>query len=284
MKIGLKHLQDFVVKKRDVLMPKVVVGKDQNSDNSSFIMLNYYRNPINHIFFNESLVVCSIFSFGVDAVWTQGVNADELFLRTCYLANLIKREEVLEKQISAARRDVFDETLQFMQTQRLMSVTKDGEGRSVVQPRSSGEAAMLLIGSICWPLIDTYYMVTLFALSLVKRKDVDDAKFSLDVQWVGETMYAEGKLNYFESCNQMTINGAKAQLLEMGVLKKKSIYINLAPEYRKGEGEKLLEKLIETIAQYRNLPLSLRKTIEEFSIDGNHRRKVFSDFPIMAKL
>ena len=73
--------------------------------------------------------------------------------------------------------------------------------------------------------------MALFALSLVKRKDVDETKFTSDVQWVAETMYAEGKLNYFESCNQMIINNAKAQLLEMGVLSKKSIYINLAQEY-----------------------------------------------------
>lgn len=46
----------------------------------------------------------------------------------------------------------------------------------------------------------------------------------------------------------MTINGAKSQLLEMGVLAKKSVYINLAPEYQQVEGEKRLEKLIESIS------------------------------------
>ena len=112
------------------------------------------------------------------------------------------------------------------------------------QPKSSGEATMLLIGSICWPLIDTYYIVALFALSLVKRRDVDDAKFSIDVQWVAETMYQDGKLSYFESCNQMTINGAKACLLDMKVLVKKAVYINLAPEYQTPEGEHRLEQVI----------------------------------------
>lgn len=90
---------------------------------------------------------------------------------------------------------------------------------------------MLLIGSICWPLIDTYYIVAFKALSLVKRKDVVESKFSLDVQWISETMFAEGKINYFESCNQMVINNAKSEMLAMGVLTKKSIFINLAPEY-----------------------------------------------------
>ena len=61
-------------------------------------------------------------------------------------------------------------------------------------------------------------------------------------------MHKKGKLNYFESCNQMVIDSAKAQLLEMRVLVKTSIYINLAPEYKNGAGEILLEKLIETIS------------------------------------
>ena len=192
-------------------MPKVGIGKDQNlTDYSSYIMLAYYRNPLIHHFFNESLIVCSMLSFGTDNVWKNGVNVDELFVRACYLANMLKREEVLEKRITPKTRDVFDEILEFMQSQRLMTLAKGQDGQMRLHPKSSGEATMLLIGSICWPLIDTYYIVALFALSLVKRKDVEDAKFSTDVQWVAETMFQDGKLNYFESCNQLIINGAKA--------------------------------------------------------------------------
>ena len=88
-------------------------------------MLNYYRNPINHVFFNESLIVCAMLSFGVDTVWKNGVNQDELFVRTCYLAELIKREEVLQKTITPKTRQVFDDTLNFMQSQRLLQLTKD---------------------------------------------------------------------------------------------------------------------------------------------------------------
>ena len=201
MKIGLKHLNDYIIKKRDILMPKVKYGDNQLVDYSSYTMLNYYRNPLNFVFFNESLVVCSLFSFGVDKVWKQGIAVEELFMRTCFLANIIKREEVLSKSISAKNRDAFDETIAFMVAQRLMVIKKDEAGVDRINLKSSGEASMLLIGSICWPLIDTYYIVTLFALSLVKRKDVNEAKFSLDVQWLAETMFQEGKINYFESCN-----------------------------------------------------------------------------------
>lgn len=37
----------------------------------------------------------------------------------------------------------------------------------------------------------------------------------------------------------------------MRVIEKKAIYINLAAEYQKAEGERRLEKLIEAISTYR---------------------------------
>ena len=173
-------------------------------------MLNYYRNLLNHFFFQESLIVCSLLSFGVDNVWKNGVNVDELFQRTCYLATLLKREEVLQEFITTNTREVFDKKLEFMQTQRLMALTKDAEGHMRAHPKSSGEATILLIGSILWPVVDTYYATAMYALSLVKRKDVEDVKFSRDVQWVAETMHQKGNINYFESCNQVVIDAAKA--------------------------------------------------------------------------
>ena len=97
------------------------------------------------------------------------------------MADLLKREEVLQEYITTKTREVFDEKLEFMQTQRLMALKKDAEGHLRAHPKSSGEATILLIGSILWPVIDTYYTVALYALSLVKRKDVEWTKFSRDV-------------------------------------------------------------------------------------------------------
>lgn len=50
-----------MVKKRDIYAPKVT---EQNNNN--YMMLAYYRNPLNQIFFNEGLVVVSMQSFGND--------------------------------------------------------------------------------------------------------------------------------------------------------------------------------------------------------------------------
>ena len=81
LKTGLKHLEDYIEKKRNIYTPKSVNGNYQN-----FMMLGYYRNVLNFVFFNEALIVCSIFSFGNENAWKNGADLDEVFKRTCYLS------------------------------------------------------------------------------------------------------------------------------------------------------------------------------------------------------
>lgn len=95
MAIGLKQLKDFISFERNVWVPKVF-----NGDYTNFTMLNYYRNPLNFIFFNEGLICVSIFSFGNDEAWNKGVSIDEVFKRTCFLADTLKREEQLRERIT----------------------------------------------------------------------------------------------------------------------------------------------------------------------------------------
>lgn len=85
-----------------------------------------------------------------------------------------------------------------MAGERLIVVDKEA---GTVRPRYSGEALLLMIGSICWPMVDSYYVVLLFALSLVKRSNALDANFGKDVQWLAETLFAQGKIRFFEACN-----------------------------------------------------------------------------------
>jgi len=76
----------------------------------------------------------------------------------------------------------------------MITIQTTTEGKQRVMPKSSGEATMLLIGSICWPMIDTYYIVLVFALQLCKKKDELEEKFVKDSQWIAETLFQEGKI------------------------------------------------------------------------------------------
>jgi hypothetical protein len=62
-------------------------------------MLGYYRNPLNHIFFNEGLIIASMYSYGQDAAWKEGVNAEEVYKKALFLGDLLFREEVVQQRI-----------------------------------------------------------------------------------------------------------------------------------------------------------------------------------------
>ena len=89
LKIGLQHLGDYLVKKRDNWSPKV-----DGKNNNNYVMLAYYRNPLNQIFFNEGVVIVTLQSFGQQSAWTEGVTANELFNRCIFLSRLLEKEEV----------------------------------------------------------------------------------------------------------------------------------------------------------------------------------------------
>lgn len=193
--IGLEHLSGYIELKRNFYRPKVSEGSYQN-----YIMLGYYRNPLNFVFFNESVIICALFSNGVEKAWTEGISLEEVFTRACFLANLLKREEVLKDKISKDNRGYFDNLIKFMQSQRIIEIT-DGSEDKKIKPMKSGEALQLLIGSICWPMVDSYYVTLVFALSLVKRKNVLDSEFTKDVQWIAESLFVRGELQHYEACN-----------------------------------------------------------------------------------
>jgi glycerol-3-phosphate O-acyltransferase len=64
VQIGLKHLNDYIIHKRNIYMPHVSEGNYQN-----YIMLGYYRNALNFVFFNEAMILCSLQSQGTDVAW-----------------------------------------------------------------------------------------------------------------------------------------------------------------------------------------------------------------------
>ena len=67
-------------------MPKIGIGENQNNDYSNIMLLGYYRNALNYVFFNESIIVCSLFSLGAEEIWQTGTSIDVLFERACYLS------------------------------------------------------------------------------------------------------------------------------------------------------------------------------------------------------
>lgn len=67
--------------------------------------------------------------------------------------------------------------------------------------RTSMEQLILFEASIVWPMVDSYYITLLFTVSLLKNKTVEASLINKRVQWLGESLFLDKTLSFFESCN-----------------------------------------------------------------------------------
>lgn len=65
LKIGLTHLKDYLSRRRDIYEPLI----KPKVDYKNILMLGYYRNPLNYVYFNEGVILVSVLSFGGDKAW-----------------------------------------------------------------------------------------------------------------------------------------------------------------------------------------------------------------------
>lgn len=106
---------DYLQKNRDVYSPLV-----SEKDNNNYMMLAYYRNPLNQIFFNEGIVIVALQSLGGEAAWKTGITMDELFKRCVFLSRLLDKEEVQKDKITEKNRDFFDHLIKLMIARRIL--------------------------------------------------------------------------------------------------------------------------------------------------------------------
>jgi hypothetical protein len=75
---------------------------------------------------------------------------------------------------------------------------------------------------------------------------------------------------------------ATARFIEMKVLVKQSVFLNLGEDYQEKNSKKL-HALLERIGAYRMRPTS-QSLLENLDPQTNVRRTIFNEFPFMAKL
>ena len=161
------------------------------------------------------------------------------------MSELLKREEVLKERISTSNRSFFNSVVNYMVERRVLQRSADGS----VSLKSSMETLIVFEASIIWPLVDSYYITLLYTLSLLKNKNVESKLINKRVQWLGESLFQDKTLFFFESCNQESIKNAVNTLLEMKVLQRNSVFLILHPDYQDNENK--LEGLLFKISSFR---------------------------------
>lgn len=188
-------------------------------------------------------------SFGTDQAWTGGISNDELFKRTCFLSNLLQKEEVQRFRITEKNRPYFDELIKVMLDRKIMLFLNEKLVLKV-----GAETFILFVSSLIWPMIDSYYATLLFTVSMAIGKEgssasVEASEIVKKIQWLSESLYEERVLRLFEACNIESIKNAVATFREMGIIESKSVFLLLADKYRHSEKE--LAMLLDEISRYR---------------------------------
>ena len=115
------------------------------------------------------------------------------------------------------------------------------DDQSKILLRTSGESQIVFIQSLVFPMIDSYYMTLVYILTFVKNKGIDIASFTKSIQWLGELLFQQGSIQFFESCNQESIKNALMTYIEQGILVKTGMYVELSDKLSENEIIDMLE-------------------------------------------
>lgn len=249
-------LKDTILYHKDMVEPNVANKQDKN-----FIQLAVYRNQLVHIFAREGVICVALMSLGSYALKT-GVERGQLIKEATGLNELLRAE--FFTQDDPDKTTTMHDTLEMMLKRGILmehSVTKKicvGEG-------SSAEYSVQFLSKLVWPFVEAYWLtcMALFSQQLTSKKEAIKESIAVQrIQWIGEKVYAQNKMQFFESIAIETIKNAATTLIQLGVLKrtKKAVpnpkknqnpvefYIELTEKYR-DQNEVL--KLVDNVAKFR---------------------------------
>lgn len=131
-------------------------------------------------------------------------------------------------------------------------------------------------------MIDTYYVVLVYILTFIKNKGIDIKSYYKNCQWLSELLFKQGSIQYFESCNQQSIQDAMKTFIDMKILHKQGTYLELSENYH--DDETAIIELLEQINRFRSKSQIGDVLMLNDPKKGLFRRSIISQFPFMAKL
>ncbi|CAI2369551.1 unnamed protein product [Moneuplotes crassus] len=198
VKKGTDHLNETVSRKKDIFEPRVTPKVDYQN----ILLLAYYRNNLVHIFINEALISCSLFGFGQEIAWNEGVTREHLWEKVQFISNLLRNEFVLTNNFKTF--EDYNKVLDFMIKEKTISKL---ENENLVIC-STGENHINFLNSLIWPFIDTYWITFSFFYSLFPSKFISEGEMMPQIQAFASNLYEEGFISFYESLSQEVIKNA----------------------------------------------------------------------------
>jgi glycerol-3-phosphate O-acyltransferase/nucleoside-diphosphate-sugar epimerase len=260
---ALKLMSNLIQKRRNMYEPTQTVAESTQTSspvpNTSYrkniLVLSYYRNQLLHLFQWEGAIAIVIAALAgmkssrkkklpIHGDGLTGVEEQTLIEEATFLAKLWSAEFVHHPNLDIAKvimRTLDKMTADGVIVRHTVSVQPNPDVAPVTQRlykiSSRGEGILTFLCQMFWPYVETYFIacLTLFTTS------ADAIKPNVLAQrmgWLGEKMFDEGKLNFFESCNTEILSNAINLFVRMGILTKKPVVIDTSAEDKKKKGKK----------------------------------------------
>ena len=194
---ALAHINDSVVRKRDLFEPKITIKNDFRS----MLMLSYYRNALMHVFFKEAYCACALFAFGEKLAFAEGAPRPRLGEEALFLSAFLRNEFVVRDDVTGL--DTIDRTIDDMLSRGLLLQTDEN-----VRFAPGKERHVHFLCTLLWPLLDSYWAAVTFAQGLKPNQSLPAEKLLQNVQLFMEGMYDERVLLFHESCSLELIKNA----------------------------------------------------------------------------
>lgn len=324
---ALKLLRNLIQKRRNMYEPTQSVEGQASSPvpssnyRKNILVLSYYRNQLLHIFQWEGAIAIVIAALaGMKSSRKKklpihssenGVEESVMVEEVTFLAKLwaaefvnppnLDIEKVVLRTLDKMTADgvIVRHTVSSQPTPDVAPVTQ-----RLYKISSRGEGILTFLCTMFWPFVETYFIACL-TLFTTPADAIKPTVLAQRMGWLGEKMYDEGKINFFESCSTEILNNAISLFVRMGILIKKPVApvdgddkkkkgkkadpsealgrpvaqpppdLFLAPAYSNKNGA--LGEFAKHIGKYRKTPpVTLKTTDLAISL--------LEDFPLVARL
>lgn len=198
---ALAHINDSVVRKKDLFETKITIKNDFRS----ILMLSYYRNGLMHVFFKEAYCACALFAFGEKLAYAEGVPRDRLREEALFLSAFLRNEFVVRDDVTGL--DTIDRTIDDMLARGVLLQAEEN-----VRFATGKEMHAHFLCSLLWPLLDCYWAAVTFAQGLKNKQALPAEKLLQHIQMFTENMYDERVILFHESCSLESIKNALGAL------------------------------------------------------------------------
>jgi len=116
-----------------------------------------------------------------------------------------------------------------------------------------GEGILTFLCHMFWPFVETYFIAVLTMFTLSPTEAIKPNVLAQRMGWLGEKMYDEGKINFFESCSTEILSNAINRFVHEGILIKKAV-VDTDAEARKKRNNKKNEGSAESLGRPKPIP------------------------------